>query len=143
MYLTHNPNLAFNCDLVLRPPPTPGVAPNFVTYLELFATTCALEAVIYWPAFAWLQPASKWSTRTKAILGVNLATHPAVVFLLPLLAARLEISYACYLASAEIFATVIEALLLRWVFRFSMQTAFIVSIVANLFSWWIGLSLGL
>jgi hypothetical protein len=110
---------------------------SFKAYLPLFLLTCLFEAPFY---FIFLRGRS-FTSRLSALLLCNLATHPIVCFVIPKLAERFQLTLASELAIAEIFAPAIEALLLWKVWRMRLTTALIAAVLANLFSWWVGIYL--
>jgi hypothetical protein len=105
-------------------------------YLTLFALTCTLETPFYLVALH----GSKNSKFKKflAIVLCNLATHPAVCFLIPYLVSLFHGSYASSLVVGEVFAPLLEGYLLYQIWRVRFARAMTWSIVANLFSWWVG-----
>lgn len=108
---------------------------ELLDYLSLFSLTYALETPIY---FLGLRKYSKLRQILFISLVLNLATHPIVCFLFPVLADILRMNYDQYLILAEVFAPLVEFLLLRFVFKFSMQRSLLVAVAANLVSWLIG-----
>jgi hypothetical protein len=76
-----------------------------------------------------------------AILGCNLATHPIVFFLIPRLVDHFNGRFVDSLVIAEVFAPVVEALLLWKLLRLSAGRATLTSMAANLCSWSVGVYL--
>jgi hypothetical protein len=100
-------------------------------YLLLLGWTCFLELPFYLLAlrskkFVW------------PLLACNVLTHPCVYFLFPALAGKVGANYGQTLFASELFAIVAEALLLAWVWKVSPSRALVCSVLANLFSWWVG-----
>ena len=73
-----------------------------------------------------------------ASLVLNLATHPLVCIVFSGWFNRQGFSYSKYLYFSEIFAPVVEAVLLVKIFHQSSKRAAIASLTANLTSWIIG-----
>lgn len=123
------------CQALLGSPAWPPVM-NFTEYALLFAIVCALEAPLY------LNIRSlSWRMRFAALIKLNLATHPLITYAWPLLLNHYQVSTASLILSGEFFAFVTEMLLLYFGFKVSLKTAFIFSLLANLFSWSFGLYL--
>jgi hypothetical protein len=104
-------------------------------YALVYFFTCLIEFPFYWLGLRNRCGLVKiaWVT-----LVLNLATHPLIYFLFPLLVFRLHGgSYQSLLAS-EVFAPVVEAMLLYGITRLNVITVVASSVVANLCSWWIG-----
>src|SRR5690349_20873644 len=80
------------CESVLSSPSQTSIPPFFI-YLGLFALTCCLEYPIY-----------KFFLRghplVLRVLLINLATHPAVVFVFPLVASYLSATVATSLLAS-------------------------------------------
>lgn len=110
---------------------------SWAFYLPFFGMTLLLESPIY---FFGLSALSKLK-RIQAILLVNLATHPIIFYAFPEVLSRMSATYGTYLLAAEIFAPVVEALILWKGFRLPPLRAFTISIATNLISWWIGVLL--
>lgn len=108
---------------------------SLVEYLTVFSKTYGLELIIY---FFFLRQKYNWREILKINLIINLATHPIVYFGFPLLFSKLQYNYFQYLVVAEIFAPAIEALLLKKIYHFSWKIAITAAVLANLFSWTIG-----
>ncbi len=106
-------------------------------YLKYFGMTLLLEGPIYFLGLTMLP----WPKRLLAIVVVNLATHPIIFYIFPLILSRFDATYSTYLLTAEIFAPVVEALLLWKLFKLSPSKAFSIAIAANLISWWLGVLL--
>lgn len=105
--------------------------PSFSQYLSLFALTCLFELPIYFLAL-------KRLGKLKAILlilGVNLLTHPAVVYLSPLIGTKYFVEYRNLVLIAEILVPLIEALAIIVFMRNKKALAFTAAITANIFSW--------
>jgi hypothetical protein len=132
--LAGDPSLDLVCRMLLEDAVQPTQM-GLGFYLVIFATTCFLEAPFYY----WFTHKSlRLSKQIEMILVVNLATHPFVTWVFPLLFLKLQSSFGEYVIAAEIFAPVTEALLLRLVYKQSWQRASFTAFIANLFSWWIG-----
>lgn len=69
---------------------------------------------------------------------LNLATHPVVFILIPIILTQFEANYLNYLVVAEIFAPLTEALILVYFYKIKFNRAFFAAIAANLFSWSVG-----
>jgi len=128
-------SLDLECRMLLEAPtwlPNVGVLEYFV----LFALTCGLEAPFYMSIRS-----LNWSKRFRALIALNLATHPAVTFIWPHIMYGLDQNAGAYILAAETFAPVVEALLLIFVFKVGAPAAFLFAILANLVSWGFGLYL--
>ena len=113
-----------------------GAGMDAGAYALVFFVNCLLEA----PAYAIAGRILGRSPLTVAgqILGLNLATHPAVYFALPALAEMQGWTLLSQASISEGFAFAAEALLLRAVWRYPWRSAAVASVLANLTSWWIG-----
>lgn len=110
-------------------------AAGFTEYIPVFLLTCLLEFPVYF-LFLW-----KESSITRAVLVIfllNLATHPIVYLGMPFVFEKWDLNYLQYLLIAEVFAPFIEALLLKKVFHTTWKTAIWAALLANLFSWTLG-----
>ncbi len=107
---------------------------SLLIYLKYFFLTCLLESPFYWMAV-------RSGTRRflSAVVLCNLATHPIVCFGIPFLMSLVHGNYGQGLAVGEVFAPVVEALLLIGVWKVPQARAWTLSILANLFSWWVGI----
>ena len=103
-----------------------------VEYFKLFVSTVALEAVFYVFGFFVFTRKLEWSKILSAILLGNVLTHPVVCLVLPKILASMPYGY--YLLIAEVFAPVVEAIVLRR-FGLSWTASLLTSFAANLFSW--------
>jgi hypothetical protein len=103
-----------------------------------------------WPIYSWalLQkrqsgtgplPLPVRSAIASAIL--NLATHPFIYLVIPILMAHFQSTYLTYLTVSEVFAPAIEALLLWHLWSIPAGKSIFFSLVANLFSWGAGLKI--
>ncbi len=119
--------------LLLRPRPVPT---PFLSYLEVFALTCLLEAPIYWFAFR----NEKWSALKKlgVLFALNLATHPFIYFVVPQIIMLLNGKVFQSVLVSEIFAPVMEGILLYWLRKDFFWGSLGFAIATNLVSWWIG-----
>lgn len=109
-------------------------------YLIYFSATCVLEAPFYWVASAGRQTLTT-GRRVAQIIILNLATHPAVTWLFPAIFSAMNRPYRDTLFFSESFAWIVEALILRFAYKYEPARAVVASISANLFSWWAGLYL--
>jgi hypothetical protein len=108
-------------------------------YLWVFLKTCLCEAPFYFLLFR-----RRGLPYFLAVLvGANLLTHPAVYFVFP----AVFKNFMMYLGTAEIFAPLVESILVCWLlFRSSERSpggaapwvAVLVIFAANLFSWQMG-----
>ena len=115
------------------------------TYLSALSLTCVVEAPFYLAAFCLSNAllGKKLAPMTlrrmlMAIVTINLATHPMVVFGFPALFAAHGRPLGEAMLGGEIFAPVTEALLLGWAFEVPWRRAWIGAVAANLCSWWLG-----
>lgn len=109
---------------------------TLIGYLRLFALTVLLETPVYWIVLGGTK--KQLARFIKAILTVNVATHPAVSFLFAHFASRHGWSEIQYITLAEGFAFVAEALILGVYFKYSWWRAIVGAFLANLASWWLG-----
>ncbi|MGO9544746.1 MAG: hypothetical protein ACLPPF_08125 [Rhodomicrobium sp.] len=105
-------------------------------YGLVFLVNCILEAPAY--AIAGRIMGRPAHAILGQIAGLNLATHPAVYFVLPVLAERLGWTLLTQAAVSEVFAFTVEAALLRAVWKYPWRAAAAASFLANLTSWWSG-----
>ncbi len=111
--------------------PTSAELPSLGRYLLLFAATNILEAPLYFLFFR------KWTPT----LVLNLASHPFLIFLLQPLLARAKISTGTGLLFMESMAIMIEVLVLIYFYKKGRLQAWSASILANLWSWNVGIYL--
>ena len=109
---------------------------GLLTYLQAYGWTYALEAPIYLAVGRHLK--RSWGGLFFQVFALNLATHPIVTFVIPRLLVRFGTPFYAYISVAELFAPVVEALLLRYWARYPWKWALLASCFANLISWWIG-----
>jgi hypothetical protein len=123
-----------SCAIELRSAIDPSF-PEWQLYLKGFGLTLLLEAPIY----AWfLRERLGFLRKSLFILAVNVATHPMIWFVFPELFSKFEADIGAYVIFSELFAPLVEGLLLKFAFGISSRFAFVGAAVANLFSWWIG-----
>jgi hypothetical protein len=113
-----------------------AAATPFAIYALIFLINCLLEAPAYGVAGRILGRSPQ--TILAQIVGLNLATHPAVYFVLPALAEKQGWTLLTQASISEAFAFITEALLLRAVWHYPLRSAVAASLLANLSSWWIG-----
>lgn len=110
---------------------------SFLFYVGLFLLTCFLESIFYFIS------AKKYKlTNAKIveqILVLNLATHPIVFFVFPYVLEKAGSDIFTYIWTAELFAFAIEAILLKFRYRYSWKMSFLTSGLANLASWSAGI----
>jgi hypothetical protein len=109
---------------------------TFAAYALVFLVNCLLEAPAYGIS-ARIMGRSRLAALGQ-IIGLNLATHPAVYFALPSLAESLGWSLLTQVSVSEIFAFAVEAALLRGIWAYPWRSAALASALANLSSWWAG-----
>lgn len=108
----------------------------FAEYLPYFLKTFILELPIY---ALILKSQQKFAKTCVANTLLNLATHPIIFILFPMILPRLgEFNYLNYLVAAEIFAPLVESILLAKVFKLKIGWAVVSAVAANLFSWSVG-----
>ena len=122
--------------LLMRPRSLPvGVT----RYLCTFFLTCLLETPFYWLAL------KSWNVgRVKKvgfIVLVNLATHPFIYFGVPAITFRLGGKVYQSLLLSELFAPLVEGIILWRVRKGPAWVSLGYAIAANLFSWWVGIFL--
>lgn len=128
-----------------------------LTYIKYFLTTLFLEFPIYY----WLlrnqtlilsknlgqrlpQSFLRFNQLRKIIVTsilINLATHPIVFFVFPYMSGKGDWTFTTYLLVAEVFAPIVEAVILKFLFKLPVQKAAMAAILANLFSWTVGVLL--
>ena len=91
---------------------------SFLEYLPFFLKTFVLELPIY---FLFLRTLKNVPVILKMNTVLNLATHPVVFFIIPLILTQLNATYLHYLVVAEIFAPLVEALVLFKVYKISLE----------------------
>ena len=107
--------------------------PLLRAWLVAFAITVTSELVVAVPLLA---PGGSRARRIAAVLLAQLATHPSVWFIWPLLGLQRPV----FLALAEAFALLVEAMIYRFSFeRLSWSRCFAASALANGVSVFIGL----
>jgi hypothetical protein len=109
---------------------------TFVEYLPYFFKTFILELPVY---LLFLRHQKKLSEILQINFILNFATHPVVFFLIPLIIMQYNATYLHYLVIAEVFAPLVEAIILAYFYRISCKRAFLAAIAANLFSWSLGI----
>lgn len=134
-YLLAPGQLDLICEINLSSPA--GFSPlSSMDYLKLFCLTFLLEAPVYflvlWP------PRPVWFRVLGAILFVNLVTHPLMSFLFADWAQKGSWREIDYIGTSELFAFLVEALLIRLFLRQPWWRSALAAFGANLFSWWLG-----
>lgn len=112
---------------------------SFLQYLLVFFKTYTFELPLY---YVFLRKSWNMPKILLVNLVINLATHPIIYLLMPIIFLRFDMNYLQYLVIAEIFAPAVEAILLSRVFKISWKTAVAAALVANLFSWTAGVIWG-
>lgn len=110
-------------------------ASGFWGYLGIFGMTFLTELPIY---FLFLYRYSSFLRILLINFILNIATHPVVFLLMPWLFQKWDLSYLQYILIAEFFAPAIEALILRKLFKMDWSAAIAAALIANLFSWTVG-----
>jgi hypothetical protein len=113
------------------------VSVPLLTYLKVFLITNILES----PFYFWVLQKYSWKQKILTLLCANLLTHPFVYFVFPMIFARMNLSYASYLTTAEAFAFIVEILFVCRVLKTDKLKTSTALFLANIFSWWIGLLL--
>ncbi len=122
-----------NCAEVFQTPVTPTPF-DLVEYLKYFLWTLGLELPLY---YFMLSNLAKLK-RLQLSLLVNIATHPIIFFVFPLILSHWNLTYRDYLLSAEIFAPLVEGFIIWKLFKSNPGRAFSAALSANLISWWLG-----
>jgi hypothetical protein len=112
---------------------------SFSIYLLVFLLTCLLESPFYFFLLKSYKPF--YRQPLLALFIANLSTHPMVCFGIPALVAHYGGSYGVSNSIGEVFAPTLEALLLWRVWKVPAAQAIAGAIVANVFSWWVGVYL--
>ena len=84
---------------------------TFAQYLPYFIKTFFIELPVY---YIFLKEFKKIKDLLFINLILNLATHPIVFFVISAICFKYDISYLYYLLSAEIYAPLIEILILKY-----------------------------
>ena len=113
----------------------PVSTPNLHNYLKLFLITCAMEAPVY--ALVMRKYKFKPSKVLCVVVILNIATHPFVNFLLPVILKKItaDPTFAMQLLAGEIFAPVIEGLLHWRLTKLTAIGAITTAAIANILSW--------
>jgi hypothetical protein len=128
-------DMAFLCKVMLMSSESiPSM--TLLSYLVIFGWTCALEAP--WYLFGLRHLRVSWPRSIFILLFANLATHPLVTFVFPRISQALGLTLGWGIFAEEIFAPVVEAIVIRKIAKISWPWAILISIAANLFSWWVG-----
>lgn len=114
----------------------PTESTNLIEYLPFFLKTCVLEFPIY---YLILYQIKKWNQLLFISVLLNLATHPFIFLGLPVIFAQFNGNYFQYLITAEVFAPIVEMLMLFYLFKIKWRLAFFSALLANLVSWTIGI----
>lgn len=130
-----NRPLELECKVLLSSIETP-VSMSTLTYVQTFAWTCGIEALVYLPLL--LAKQNKLSRSIALIVTLNIATHPLVTFPFPIAGAALDLNVASAIILKEMFAPLIETLILRRASNLSWAEAAASAVTANLLSWWLG-----
>lgn len=123
------------CDVYYLAPAFDGSFP-FSMYLPYFLKTLLLELPIY---YFFLRNLRTWKEIVLINLNLNLATHPILFYGISALCSSYQSSYLTYLISAEIFAPLVETLLLIFVYKVNYKKAITAAVIANLISWSVGI----
>lgn len=123
------------CRMLLDDSPIPQTM-SLDLYVQIFLLTCLLELPIYW-RFTRRQLGA--FNVFRMLLTLNLATHPAVTWLFPWIFSKTDLMVRDYLLVSELFAIVVETIIITSIYKVRLPKAFVVSLFANLFSWWVGL----
>jgi hypothetical protein len=131
--LTYSSHISGKCDFILNSlsKPTPFYLGS---YLMVYGLTCLIEMPIY---FLVLRDRSIWE-RTRILILANLATHPVIYFLFPLVLSYLQINVQGCLLISEAFAPLTEGLLLWRIWGVPPKSAFFAMLLANMLSWIVG-----
>jgi hypothetical protein len=132
-YFFHSSFFSSNCNDVLT---LNAMVPkiNFSLYIFIFLLTCFLESSFY------LILIKNQSLKKKllALLICNLATHPIVSFVIPWIFSKMSKTYGESLMIGELFAFIVELVLLKVLWQQKWLNSFVISFLANLFSWSLG-----
>ena len=137
------PSLESPCSIALSTPLTELSDVSLGQYLSILMLTIALESCFFFLAFYLNKtPFKKLLLQgTSSTLLCNGISHPFVYFVFPAMGVAYQLSYLHVLMGAEIFAPLIEALVLIKIWNLPGRIAWPCLIVANLTSWWIGIYL--
>lgn len=137
LYLFSTKNVPPECLRYLTTSSLDGVyGVSATTYVLFFLLTVALEAPIYWYFLRdRITPASRW---VAALFCINLCTHPLAILGFPQFFALAGDTKLTALVATEVFAPVVEGLVLWKLLNIPPRVAFVASVAANLFSWEMG-----
>lgn len=124
-----------NCTEIYNSP-LPVVSFDLKEYIKVFSMTYLLELPIYW---IFLKGYFNINRLFLVNFILNIATHPIVYLAMPVYFLKWNLNYIQYLGIAEVFAPAIEALLLKNLFLMRTRHAIWAAVIANLFSWTIGI----
>ncbi len=126
---------SYECGLVLGMDITRNQT-TFLYYLGFFLLTCLLESGFYFISGK-IQKLQNLKI-IEQILVLNIATHPIVFFVFPYVLEKAGANIFTYIWIAEYFAFAVEAIILKFRYRYSWKLAIQTSGLANLFSWTAG-----
>lgn len=107
---------------------------SVLEYAKILAATLALEFPLYWLFFR----SMGWKKVVALTFVVNLASHPLVTFAWPLLIQKMGWSFGHFILAAELFAPIVETLIIRYGWKISWKRSILAAFVANLLSWTMG-----
>lgn len=131
------------CSIALSTPLTELSDVSLTQYLSILMLTIALEGYFFFLAFSLNKtPLKKLLLQgTSSVVLCNGISHPFVYFIFPAIGVTSSLSYLQVLISAEIFAPLIEALVLMKIWKIPGRIVWPCLITANLISWWVGIYL--
>ena len=134
-FLAGASSVPFDCQVMLSSVDAPQ-AWTIAEYAPIFAWTCLLEAPFF-VGFA-LRKGTGWPRAVALLAAANLATHPVVTFVFPLIAESNSWPIVYSTLGKEAFAPLVETLLVRKITKAGWLASLLIAFAANLFSWWIG-----
>jgi hypothetical protein len=108
-------------------------SPSYDIYLGYFVATVLIEATVYY----WFLRDRGRRRAVLGIIGVNLATHPFVVYAWPKICEYLMLRVREGILIGELLVPIIEGFLLAYLFRKRIGAALLIAFLANFLSWYL------
>ncbi len=105
---------------------------SFLIYFSALDSVCKIY-------YLFLRTIKKIPKILEINLVVNLATHPIIFFIVPMIIMQFKATYLHYVIVAKIFAPVVEAVILFYFYKITFRKAALSAVCANLFSWAVGI----
>jgi hypothetical protein len=133
-----NRSVELDCKIMLSSVES-GSAMALNEYLRVFGWTCGLEAVVYLPLL--LLKKNGFGRSLLVVIAANIATHPLITYVFPIVFESIGLGVASSVVMKELFAPLVETLVLRRFTNLTWLESATVSFGANFFSWWAGSAL--